>query len=199
MTSAGASRSRSADPDSRRSPTGDRRDPGRSGVASPRLIRRRTRHLRAGSACQRDHLIDLRFRAHVVRELEAGGPGRVYVRHRRERCPRPQRKLQALAQLEEDDRAVLELLADDPIGRPAEAVPIEGQRSLQILDTQGDEGDPRFHQRRGRDSNPRGFRLPLFESGTINHSDTSPRVSLWAALSVDSKCRCRSAASTTHG
>ena len=32
--------------------------------------------------------------------------------------------------------------------------------------------------RRGRDSNPRGFRLPLFESGTINHSDTSPHRSL---------------------
>ena len=29
--------------------------------------------------------------------------------------------------------------------------------------------------RRGRDSNPRCFRTPLFESGTINHSDTSPR------------------------
>src|SRR5256714_1031928 len=32
--------------------------------------------------------------------------------------------------------------------------------------------------RGGRDSNPRGFRLPLFESGTINHSDTSPHRSL---------------------
>ena len=29
--------------------------------------------------------------------------------------------------------------------------------------------------RRGRDSNPRCLRTPLFESGTINHSDTSPR------------------------
>ncbi len=28
--------------------------------------------------------------------------------------------------------------------------------------------------RRGRDSNPRCSRTPLFESGTINHSDTSP-------------------------
>jgi hypothetical protein len=34
-------------------------------------------------------------------------------------------------------------------------------------------GDERW--RRGRDSNPRCFRTPLFESGTINHSDTSPR------------------------
>src|SRR2546430_17603381 len=32
--------------------------------------------------------------------------------------------------------------------------------------------------RRGWDSNPRGFRLPLFESGTFNHSDTSPHSSL---------------------
>src|SRR5207247_9955454 len=36
----------------------------------------------------------------------------------------------------------------------------------------------RGRMRRGRDSNPRGFRLPLFESGTINHSDTSPHRSL---------------------
>src|SRR5436309_8531597 len=36
----------------------------------------------------------------------------------------------------------------------------------------------RIRMRRGRDSNPRGFRLPLFESGTINHSDTSPHASL---------------------
>src|SRR2546430_16234510 len=36
----------------------------------------------------------------------------------------------------------------------------------------------RIRMRRGRDSNPRGFRLPLFESGTINHSDTSPHRSL---------------------
>src|SRR4051794_38116710 len=34
------------------------------------------------------------------------------------------------------------------------------------------------HRRRGRDSNPRGFRLSLFESDTINHSDTSPLASL---------------------
>src|SRR5437588_7354695 len=33
-------------------------------------------------------------------------------------------------------------------------------------------------RRRGGDSNPRGFRQPLFESGTINHSDTSPPSSL---------------------
>src|SRR5437588_8548172 len=33
-------------------------------------------------------------------------------------------------------------------------------------------------RRRGGDSNPRGFRQPLFESGTINHSDTSPPRSL---------------------
>src|SRR6185503_11365876 len=90
--------------------------------------------------------------------------------------------LQTLTQLEEDDSAVLELLANDAVGRPAQAVAVEGQRSLQIVDTQGDQCDPRFHQRRGRDSNPRGFRLPLFESGTINHSDTSPRLSLWAGF-----------------
>ena len=39
--------------------------------------------------------------------------------------------------------------------------------------------------RRGRDSNPRCFRTPLFESGTINHSDTSPRERIPNAGPVD--------------
>jgi hypothetical protein len=40
--------------------------------------------------------------------------------------------------------------------------------------------------RRGRDSNPRCFRTPLFESGTINHSDTSPRGRIPKACSCPS-------------
>ena len=45
-------------------------------------------------------------------------------------------------------------------------------------ETTGRRSAGRLHDeswRRGRDSNPRCFRTPLFESGTINHSDTSPR------------------------
>src|SRR3954464_13331171 len=38
--------------------------------------------------------------------------------------------------------------------------------------------------RRGWDSNPRCFRTPLFESGTINHSDTSPRERIPARVPV---------------
>src|SRR5437588_11539558 len=42
-------------------------------------------------------------------------------------------------------------------------------------------------RRRGGDSNPRGFRQPLFESGTINHSDTSPPSSLAGEMSLQER------------
>src|SRR5204863_8673817 len=46
-----------------------------------------------------------------------------------------------------------------------------GRSDANAMAVQGDAGN----WRRGRDSNPRCFRTPLFESGTINHSDTSAR------------------------
>src|SRR5438128_2156246 len=59
--------------------------------------------------------------------------------------PRPERELQAGLQVEEGDGAVLELLADDALRRQAEAVAVEAQRPLQVVDAQGEHGDPRFH------------------------------------------------------
>ena len=55
------------------------------------------------------------------------------------------------------------------------------ERTRRCVSERADEPTPasaepgRRKWRRGRDSNPRCFRTPLFESGTINHSDTSPR------------------------
>ncbi len=43
--------------------------------------------------------------------------------------------------------------------------------------------------RRGWDSNPRGLRPPLFESGTINHSDTSPKLDNYSILNREGKRR----------
>jgi hypothetical protein len=70
-----------------------------------------------------------------------------------------------------------------PAGRPGEGRARGPQRAHPIVRERGPE--KRTHDwacagvrswRRGRDSNPRCFRTPLFESGTINHSDTSPPV-----------------------
>src|SRR4051812_6255386 len=65
--------------------------------------------------------------------------------------------------------------------RPAQGGPSTRASGLDVRE-RGDGGSnagmvrPRGEPwRRGWDSNPRCFRTPLFESGTINHSDTSPR------------------------
>ncbi len=73
-------------------------------------------------------------------------------------------------------------------GLPHTAFPVRRPRPLGDLSTGCDArlpcpGAPRCPRswdhdrawRRGWDSNPRCFRTPLFESGTLNHSDTSPR------------------------
>jgi hypothetical protein len=60
----------------------------------------------------------------------------------RQALARPQRETQARLQIEEGDRAVLELLADDAFGAQAEAVTIEADRALQVADAQRDQGYP---------------------------------------------------------
>jgi hypothetical protein len=57
----------------------------------------------------------------------------------------PEPELQARLQVEENDRAVLELLADDALGRQAQAIAIEAERPLQVVDADRDQGDPRLH------------------------------------------------------
>jgi hypothetical protein len=48
--------------------------------------------------------------------------------------------------LEESDRAMFELFADDTLGPEAEPVAIEADRPLQIVDAEGDERNARFHE-----------------------------------------------------
>ena len=63
-------------------------------------------------------------------------------------------------------------------GLPRTAFPVRRHSPLGDLSRGADARPMRSDRgvwRRGRDSNPRCFRTPLFESGTINHSDTSPR------------------------
>ncbi len=61
-----------------------------------------------------------------------------------------------------------------PVRRPRPLGDLSAGREQLLPDRVRVEG----RWRRGRDSNPRCFRTPLFESGTINHSDTSPRESI---------------------
>src|SRR3972149_9140545 len=57
-------------------------------------------------------------------------------------------------------------------GLPHTAFPVRRPRPLGDLSAGGPADGEGW--RGGGDSNPRCLRTPLFESGTINHSDTSP-------------------------
>jgi hypothetical protein len=52
----------------------------------------------------------------------------------------PQCQLQPVLHIEEDDGAVVEFLADDAFGLHAEAVTIEPEGLLQIVNAEGDDG-----------------------------------------------------------
>ncbi len=66
-----------------------------------------------------------------------------------------------------------------PVPRTRPLCDLSGLIDSAPYDAHGNEADGWHEWRRGRDSNPRCFRTPLFESGTLNHSDTSP---MWASL-----------------
>ena len=65
----------------------------------------------------------------------------------REARARPDGEAQATLEVEECDGAVLELLADDALGREAEAVAVERDRAMQVVHAQREHGDPWFHER----------------------------------------------------
>src|SRR5439155_13346616 len=85
---------------------------------------------------------------HVVADGEVGRAGRLdgQAGVAGDAGSRPDGELQAALQVEERDGAVLELLADDAVGRQSEAVPVEPERPLQIVDAQGEHGDPRLQR-----------------------------------------------------
>src|ERR1043165_8917702 len=94
-------------------------------------------------------LVHFLLRANVVREVDvgrdrlAGGQPRVV----RQALARPEREAQAVREIEERHRAVLELLADDALGFPAEAVAIEAHGAVEIGDAERDERDARLQTR----------------------------------------------------
>jgi len=62
-----------------------------------------------------------------------------------ERCAGPNGELQPVLEIEEGDRAMLELRADDPLRRQTEPIAIKSQRSLQIVNTESNDRDPWLH------------------------------------------------------
>src|SRR5690606_25583396 len=70
----------------------------------------------------------------------------------REAGARPQGKAQARGKVEEGDGPVLELAADDAGRGPAQPVAVEGDGAVEVVDSEGDEGDACLHggSRRGK-------------------------------------------------
>src|SRR4029077_2805923 len=64
-----------------------------------------------------------------------------------ERCAGPNGELQTVLEIEEGDRAMLKLRADNSPRRQTESIPIEPQRPLQVVNTESNDRDPRLHSR----------------------------------------------------
>src|SRR5690606_19495340 len=118
------------------------------GNASPAPPAWRLNQRRARPHCVVENGRDLISGVDVVTEREPGGVVRPVDAETRvvlEELLRPQRQLHAVGQIEERDGTVLDLLPDDSLGRPAQPVSVEGDRPLQILHRQREDGDARFH------------------------------------------------------
>src|SRR5690606_26183970 len=61
--------------------------------------------------------------------------------------PGPEGEPQTRLEIEKGHRAVLELPADDALGREAQSVPVENEGPVEIIDAKGDQGDARSHGR----------------------------------------------------
>ena len=59
----------------------------------------------------------------------------------------PGRELEPALQVKERNRAMLELLADNALRREPEPVTIEAQRAFEVVDADGEDVDPSFHDR----------------------------------------------------
>src|SRR5262249_1007078 len=89
--------------------------------------------------------IDLVLRGDVVPDGELGRAGAAGSEPRivSNALSRPEREFQAALQVEESDRAILELGADNAFGLQAQTVPVEPDRPLEIVNAKSDERDSR--------------------------------------------------------
>lgn len=58
---------------------------------------------------------------------------------------RPERQFETRFELEEGNGAILEFLADDALGAPAEAIAVERDGAFKVADAEGDKRDARLH------------------------------------------------------
>src|SRR5690606_23623884 len=120
-----------------------------AGVAAPERLAR-VLHDRGPGALGPPHQdVDLGARRHVVAERHLGRAARTLgdAAVGCDALARPDREAQPALELEERDGAVLELLADQAAGREAEAVAVEAQRALEVVDAEGEDGQLRLHDR----------------------------------------------------
>ena len=64
-----------------------------------------------------------------------------------ERCTGANGEFQAMLKIKEGDGAMLILRADDALRRQTEPIAIKPQRPFQIVNTEGNDRDPRLHSR----------------------------------------------------
>jgi hypothetical protein len=105
--------------------------------------------------------IDLRWAFHNMAQAQFGRAARAAGQASvvRQVHPRPDSELEAGLEVEECDSSMLELGADDPLGRKPKAVAVEHERPLQIIDAQGDQCDAGLHFALG--SLVEGYGAPL--------------------------------------
>src|SRR5690606_18118512 len=118
-----------------------------AGIAAPESVVRRLDDGSTRGGGGRHHSIHLRpgrnivperhFRRAVRAERKAGIV--------RDAAARPQRKPQAGLELNEHHGAMFEFAADDALGGETEAIAVKAQRSVEIVDADGDDGNARLH------------------------------------------------------
>src|SRR5262245_47914732 len=118
-----------------------------AGVPAPERVVSRLDDRGAGLLRLLHHGVHFAFRGDVMADAEVGWasagdrkPGIV-----RKARSRPERELQAGLEIEESDRAVLELRADDALGLQSQPVAVEPHRAVEIVDSERKQGDARLH------------------------------------------------------
>ena len=119
----------------------------RAGVATPKCVVRLVGDRRTRFFDLRHNRIHFGFARDIVTEraLSCASRAKRNFGFMGERCAGPNGELQAMLKIKEGDGAILKLRADDALRRQTEPIAIEPQRSLQIVDTESNDGDPWLH------------------------------------------------------
>src|SRR6188508_2185032 len=118
-----------------------------AGIAAPECLVRRLDDPRSGPRGLPHDRVDFRRAVYVVTQAHLGGAARTLgdTCVPRQILPGPQGELEAGLEIDEDDRAVLELGAHDASGGKPEPVAVEPERALQVVHAQCYQGDVGIH------------------------------------------------------